>query len=167
MRKHNYLLLALAFSLPAFVYAQTEKIDLSVMQQIRKEGLEHSQVMDHAFNLTDKSGNRLTSSPGFMRAANFAKETLAGWGLQNVALDPWGEFGKSWELEKSYVAITAPYYKPLSAYPKAWTAGTKGLKHATVLVIAAKDTTGLEAYRGQLKDKILVLDVFSHNQRGR
>ena len=161
MRKHNYLLLALAFSLPAFVYAQTEKIDLSVMQQIRKEGLEHSQVMDHAFNLTDKSGNRLTSSPGFMRAANFAKETLAGWGLQNVALDPWGEFGKSWELEKSYVAITAPYYKPLSAYPKAWTAGTKGLKHATVLVIAAKDTTGLEAYRGQLKDKILVLDVLT------
>ncbi|MCW3088882.1 MAG: peptidase, partial [Sediminibacterium sp.] len=117
-----------------------------------------SKVMDIAFNLTDKSGNRLTSSPGFMRAANYARETLAGWGLQNVAIDPWGEFGKGWELEKSYVAITAPYYKSLSAYPKAWTGGTKGLKNAEVIVVSAKDTVALEAYRGQLRGKIIVLD---------
>ena len=43
------------------VLAQTEKIDLSVIQQIRKEGLENSQVMDIAFQLTDVSGNRLTN----------------------------------------------------------------------------------------------------------
>ena len=45
------------------VLAQTEKIDLSVIQQIRKEGLENSQVMDIAFQLTDVSGNRLTNYP--------------------------------------------------------------------------------------------------------
>ena len=140
------------------VLAQTEKIDLSVIQQIRKEGLENSQVMDIAFQLTDVSGNRLTNSPGYMRAANFVSSKLNAWGLQNVAIDPWGEFGKGWELEKCYLALKTPYYKNLLAYPKTWTSGTRGSKTAELLVIAAKDTLELEKYRGQLKGKILILD---------
>ena len=119
------------------VLAQTEKIDLSVIQQIRKEGLENSQVMDIAFQLTDVSGNRLTNSPGYMRAANFVSSKLNAWGLQNVAIDPWGEFGKGWELEKCYLALKTPYYKNLLAYPKTWTSGTRGSKTAELLVIAA------------------------------
>lgn len=158
MRKNTPLAVLLALSLPFAGISQAEKVDLPMMQKIRKEGLENSRVMDIAFNLTDKSGNRLTASPGFVRAANYAKETLAGWGLQNAAIDAWGEFGKGWELEKSYVAITAPYYKSLSAYPKAWTSGTRGLKNAEVIVVSAKDTVALEAYRGQLKGKVIVLD---------
>ena len=158
MRKNTRLTVLLAFAIPFAGYSQTENVDLNMMQKIRKEGLENSMVMDIAFNLTDKSGNRLTASPGFMRAANYAKETLAGWGLTNAAIVPWGEFGKGWELQKSYVAITAPYYKSLSAYPKAWTGGTKGLKKAEVLVVTAKDSLALEAYRGQLKGKIVMLD---------
>jgi carboxypeptidase Q len=166
MRKITRLAVLLAFAAPIAGNAQTEKIDLNMMQRIRKEGLENSKVMEIAFNLTDKSGNRLTASPGFMRAANYAKESLQAWGMQNVAIDPWGEFGKGWELEKSYVAITAPYYKPLLAYPKAWTGSTKGLKNAEVIVINAKDTVALEAYRGQLKGKIIVVDqmnAYKHN----
>src|SRR5450759_1631665 len=96
----------LLFTFPAFVKAQTEHIDQNVMQQIRKEGLQNSKVMDLAFHLTDASGPRLTASPGFMRAANWAKNQLAQWGLINTMLDPWGDFGKGWELQKSYVAIT-------------------------------------------------------------
>ncbi len=158
MRKNTPSAILLALALPLIGLAQSDKPDAAMMQKIRKEGLENSKVMDIAFNLTDKSGNRLTGSPGFMRAATYAKETLAAWGLKNASVQPWGEFGKGWELEKSYVAITAPYYKSLSAYPKAWTGSTKGLQHAEILVISAKDTTGLDAYKGQLKGKVLILD---------
>lgn len=158
MRKNTRLSVMLALALPFAGLAQSENVDPAMMQKIRKEGLENSKVMEIAFNLTDKSGNRLTASPGFNRAANYAKETLAGWGLTNAAIQPWGEFGKGWELEKSYVAITAPYYKSLSAYPKTWTAGTKGQKNAEILVISAKDSAGLEAYRGQMKGKLLIID---------
>jgi len=158
MRNNTCSAILLALALPFAGFSQDEKVDLSMMQKIRKEGLENSKVMEIAFNLTDKSGNRLTNSPGFMRAANYAKETLAGWGLQNASIEPWGEFGKGWELQKSYVALTAPYYKPLSAYPKTWTTGTNGLKSAGVIIVNAKDTTALEAYRGQLKGKIILLD---------
>jgi carboxypeptidase Q len=159
MRKNTPLAVLLALASPFAMQAQTEKVDAAMMQRIRKEGLENSKVMDIAFNLTDKSGNRLTASPGFMRAANYAKETLNGWGAQNVVIEPWGEFGKGWELEKSYVAITAPYYKSLSAYPKAWTAGTKGLKNAEIVLVSPlKDSTSLEAYRGQLKNKVIIFE---------
>ncbi len=161
MRKNTPSAVLLALALPLFGISQSDKPDAAIMAKIRKEGLENSKVMEIAFNLTDKSGNRLTASPGFMRAASYAKAILAGWGLANAAIEPWGEFGKGWELEKSYVAITAPYYKSLSAYPKAWTGGTKGLKHAEVLVISAKDSVGLDAYRGQLKGKVLILDQLS------
>lgn len=143
---------------PAIAFAQTENIDQNMMQRIRTEGLQNSKVMDIAFRLTDANGPRLTGSPGFMKAANYAKNQLSQWGLSNTKLDPWGEFGKSWELQKSYVAITAPWYRSLQAYPKVWTGGTNGLKTAQVLLITAKDSAGLDAYRGKLAGKILIID---------
>ncbi len=162
MRK-NYLLpvlTGLCLSLSSnLLFAQDEKLDLTTIQKIRDEGLQHSHVMDIAFHLTDASGNRLTSSPGFFRAANYAKQQLAAWGLTGAALDPWGDFGKGWELQKSYLAMTAPYYKPLIAFPKAWCDGTSGAKSAAVLLISATDSAGLDKYKGQLAGKILILDV--------
>ncbi|MFX8523800.1 hypothetical protein ABTM10_20090, partial [Acinetobacter baumannii] len=82
----------------------------------------------------------------------------ASWGLKNAKLDPFGEFGKGWELQKSYLAIDAPYYKPILAYPKAWTAGTNGMKTAEVIAVDAKDSASLMQYAGKLKGKIIVID---------
>ncbi|HEY4060845.1 MAG TPA: M20/M25/M40 family metallo-hydrolase [Puia sp.] len=158
MRKLFNVLSILLLSLPAGLQAQDEKLDNATIQKIRQEGLEHSQVMDIAFHLTDASGNRLTASPGFMRAANWAKQQLTAWGMTGAMLDPWGEFGKGWELQRSYLAFTAPYYKPMIAYPKAWCGGTNGPKSASVLLISATDSAGLDQYKGKLAGKILILD---------
>jgi hypothetical protein len=155
IRSFSFLLL---FVLPGFLTAQTENIDPAVMARIRTEGLQNSKVMDIAFHLTDMSGPRVTNSQGFFRAAGYAKSQLAAWGLSDSRLDPWGDFGKGWELEKSYVAISSPWYKSLSAYPKTWTAGTRGPQSGEVLLITAKDSAELDAYRGKLKGKILILD---------
>lgn len=150
--------LILFFVLPVLILAQTESIDQAVMEKIRNEGLQNSKVMDIAFHLTELSGPRVTNSSGFMRAANYAKSQLTQWGLVNSKLDPWGDFGKGWELQKSYVAILSPWYRSLIAYPKTWTAGTQGLQHGEVLLISAKDSMGLDAYRGKLKGKVLIVD---------
>ncbi|MEO5999161.1 MAG: M20/M25/M40 family metallo-hydrolase [Chitinophagaceae bacterium] len=151
-------LLIVFFVLPVFLFAQTENIDQSVMTKIRKEGLQNSKVMDIAFHLTELSGSRVTNSPGFMRAANYARNQLTEWGLKNSKLDPWGDFGKGWDLEKSYIAISSPWYKSLIAYPKTWSAGTNGLQRGEVLLISVKDSVVLDAYRGKLKGKVLILD---------
>ncbi len=154
MRKLFSLLFLL--SLFMLVSAQ-EKLDMDMINKIKEEGTKNSKIMDIAFHLTDVSGPRLTSSPGFMRAANWAKDELARWGLVNAQLEPWGEFGKSWQQEHCYVAMTSPYYAPLLAMPRAWSSGTgkKGLK-GEVFLIKAKDTIELMQYAGKLKDKIVM-----------
>ena len=148
----------LFFFIPFFAIGQSENIDQSVMTKIRNEGLQNSKVMDIAFQITEVCGPRVTNSPGFVRAANYAINQFTQWGLVNSRLDPWGEFGKGWELKKSYVAISSPWYRSLIAYPKTWSAGTNGPKTGGVLLISAKDSIELNAYRGKLKGKVLIID---------
>src|SRR5664279_2290942 len=125
------------------VFAQTENLDMTMMAKIRDEGMNHSQVMEIVFNLTDANGPRLMESPGYFKAANWAKTKLISWGLSNATLEPWGKWGKGWELEKFYLAMTAPYYKPIIGFPKTFSMGTPGLTHADVILLNIKDSTRL------------------------
>ncbi|MEJ7828867.1 MAG: peptidase M28, partial [Segetibacter sp.] len=109
MRKFKSICLSILLIASLSLFAQKEKTDATV-QKIRQEEMNNSKVMDIAFHLTDVSGPRLTVSPGFTRAANYAVQQLKSWGLTNAALDPWGDFGKGWELQRSYIAMNAPYY---------------------------------------------------------
>ncbi|RYD95572.1 MAG: peptidase M28, partial [Sphingobacteriales bacterium] len=126
-----------SFSL-ASVAQQDDKPDLAVVKKIREEGLTRSKVMETAFYLTDVNGPRL-QGPGFMKAANWSKNKLAEWGLQNAKLESWGEWGKGWEIERSYIAMTAPYYKTIIAVPRAWSGGTEKMQQAEVLYIDESD----------------------------
>jgi carboxypeptidase Q len=139
------------------LFAQNEQLDMSMMAKIRDEGMNHSQVMEIIFQITDASGPRLMQSPGYFKAANWAKSKLASWGLENARLEAWGNWGKGWELEKYYLAMTSPYYEPLIGFPKTFSAGTNGIAHAQVMLIEAKDSAGLSAYQGKLKDKIVLV----------
>ena len=145
------------YFIPLVSFAQ-EKVDMDMISKIKKEGSDNSHVMDIAFHLTDVSGPRLTGSPGFMRAANWAKEELTKMGLVNAQLEPWGEFGKGWQQEHCYVAMTAPYYQPILAIPRAWTAGTRGKKMISgeIVLLKIKDTLELAPYAGKLKGKIVM-----------
>ena len=139
--------------------AQQEKTDPAMIAKIREEGLHHSQVMEIVFNLTDANGPRLMQSPGYFRAAEWARKKLESWGLQNTKLEPWGVWGKGWELNKFYFALTAPYYKPLIAFPKTWSAGTNGMQSAQVILLDAADSASLEAWHGKLTGKIVIAYV--------
>lgn len=143
----------------ATVSAQMEKVN--AIQSIRNEGLNNSQVMKTAFYLTDVSGPRLSNSPGLKRAQDWAVSTLKSYGLENVKLEPWGKFGKGWQVEKNYAAMTAPYYSAIIASPKAWTPGTNGIVKSDIMLIDISkiDTiTKMDAYKGKLKGKILIFD---------
>ena len=154
MRK-NFLTFILLIS-TVFVFAQ-EKIDLDMVQKIRNEGLNNSKVMDIAFQLTDVAGPRLMNSPGYLRASNWAKTALAQWGVEGATLEAWGDWGKGWELERSYIAMTSPYYRPLIAFPKTWVSGTNGPQSAELIIVTAKDSAEMLNYKGKLKGKVIIL----------
>src|ERR1700687_3876819 len=117
--------LTVALFLTAVVWAQ-DKADLAVIQRIKKEAFQNSKVMDHLFWLTDVYGPRLTGSPGFTAAANWAVKQLKQYGIEDAAIQPWGKFGRSWRLTRFHINLTEPEYAVLIGFPLAWSADTHG-----------------------------------------
>jgi carboxypeptidase Q len=136
-----------------------ETVDQAAVQKIREEGLNHSQVMKTAFYLTDVAGPRLAGSPGLKRAQDWAVNQLKTWGMVNSKLEPWGKFGKGWEVQKNYAAITVPYYHAIIAIPKAWTPGTNGAIKGEVVLVKADSVAELDKYKGKLAGKIVIFDT--------
>ena len=159
---NKLVLLALAGTLAHLspAAAQTaEKLDAAALAKIRDEGMNRSKVMETAFYLTDVNGPRLANSEGLKRANEWTKAQLATYGLVNANIEAWGDFGRGWDIEKSYVAMTAPYYHALVGIPKAWTPSTPGPVRKQVVVLKAATEADLAKYKGQLRDKIVVMSV--------
>lgn len=140
-----------------FQVVTAQKLDVQALDKIRHEGLESSQVEKIAHQLVDVAGSRLTNSPGFHRAADWSIQQLTEWGLVNARLDEWGEFGYGWQFEKSYLAMTKPYYMPFIAIPKAWTGSTDGLIEGEVVVVELNHDGDIQKYAGKLRDKIVLV----------
>jgi carboxypeptidase Q len=98
-----------------------------VIDKIKDEGMNRSQVMQTLGYLSDVIGPRLTASPGMKRGNDWTRDTLAKWGMSNAHLEPWGPFGRGWSLKKFYAMVDGPTAFPLIAYPKAWSPGTETL----------------------------------------
>lgn len=139
------------------ILTSQEIIDYKAIEKIKNEGLKNSKIEEIAFQIIDLSGPRLSNSPGYNRAANLAVSQLKEWGLENAVLEPWGEFGKGWELNKSYIAMTKPYYLPFIAIPKAWTSSSNGLINGKVKFLDISSETDFEKYKGKLKGAIILL----------
>ncbi|MFN7623300.1 MAG: hypothetical protein ACK5RS_09145 [Acidobacteriota bacterium] len=59
---------------------QVAKIDQEMINKIRADGMERSQIMDTLSWLTDVVGYRLTGSPNMKKANEWTKAKLAEWG---------------------------------------------------------------------------------------
>ena len=73
MKRRSSLLLTL-LAAPAF---GAETLDWATFGRIRDEGFRRSQVMETAAQLTDVHGPRLSGSPQYKRAAEWARQQLA------------------------------------------------------------------------------------------
>src|ERR1041385_6553413 len=138
-RKVLGVVLLTTFLLPGFALSQTPAVGTSavpapiytapkeLVDKIKDEGMNHSQVMQTLSYLSDVIGPRLTASPGMKRGNEWTRDTLAKWGMQNAHLEPWGPFGRGWTLKRFSAMVDGPTAFPLIAYPKAWSPGTDTL----------------------------------------
>lgn len=148
--------LFVAFLWTPSIYAQ-EKVDLEMMYKIKTEGTRNSQIQDLSFHLTDLMGPRLSGSTNLRRARQWTADKFQEWGLQNIKIDSYGDFGRGWDVKKSYIAMKTPYYAPLIGYPKAWTEGTNGLVSSEVVLVDIQFEEDFEKYKGKLSGKIIML----------
>jgi len=147
-----------------------DSADLTLVGRIKAEAFANSQVMETLSYLTDVYGPRLTASPGFRDAANWAIKRLQSYGVEGVTEEKWGPFGRSWALRQSSLEMLEPGYSPLDAVPLAWSGSTKGARAGEVVFAplrrgpASPDPARLEEefdrymneWRGKLKGKVVL-----------
>ncbi len=143
-----------------------EKIDLSAVHRIRAEALKNSKVMEHLFYLTDVHGPRLTGSPNFRAAADWAMRQLKGWGCENVRTEKWGRFGRSWSFVRFAAHMIEPQRASIIGFPLAWSPGTGGLiSGEPVLAPMPIDQSdealdkAMEKFKGKLRGKIVMIET--------
>ncbi|MEO5896867.1 MAG: M20/M25/M40 family metallo-hydrolase [Vicinamibacterales bacterium] len=147
---------AVALTLSSYSNAQERGgIDQTMLQRIRDEGTERSQVMTAFDQFVTAIGPRLAGSPEYKRAADWARTTLESWGLAGAQLEPW-EFGRGWALDRLVVELVEPRYLPLNAYAEAWSASTRGEIVAAPVVIGGKPLADITAMREKLRGAIVL-----------
>ncbi len=162
------LIAALAFP----VFAQ-EKVDLDIIHKIKQEAFDNSKVMETLSGITDLNGPRLTGSPEFRQAAEWAKSRLESYGIANVRFERWGPFGRSWSVRSHSVELVEPRYARLNAIPLAWTEPTAGPVTAEAVYASIETVESFSPrkireanakfqaeWRGKLKGKIVLLTRF-------
>ncbi len=177
MNRKTILLLIVPLLLRA---QQTEHVDLNVMHKIKtaelgggagfgggggggRGGRGASRVMDTMFHLTDQYGPRLTNSPQFRRAGEWAVSQLKEWGMSNVHLEKWSTTGirggaiPSWEMGGYSGAMLEPTYMPIIGYPQAWSGGTNGMITGEPIIAQIQAPEDLTKWQGKLKGKIVFL----------
>ena len=159
-RKRNTILVPVVFSLLIgyTLNAQQEKLDLSMAQKIKQEEMQRSDVERLSYLLLDLAGPRLTGSDGMERGYKIAAQVMQEYKLHHPRIEFAREWPKGgWDVNKIYVAMTAPYYIAIPAAPVGWTNGTQGAVKGKVTLITAKTFDELNALKGTLKDKIVLM----------
>jgi len=151
-----------ALALSALVFPlslSAQGVDAAAMQKIRNEGFNHSQIMETASWLTDVYGPRLTGSPNAKKAGDWAIQAMKGWGISNPRFEQWPNFGHGWQVEGFTAQVTSPQAYPIIAYLTPWSLGTNGTKSGEVVYAHITDENEMNAFRGKLRGKWIMLDT--------
>jgi len=159
MRKTRKAILALVIALSLVSLASTAQspagrrgaADPDIVAKIREEGLQRSQVMDIAGYIVDVLGARLTNSEHMKRAQAWAKGEMEKLGLSNVVIEPFMDYGVTWDNEYFSLHLLEPDYQPMVGYPLTHTPGTSGKVICAAVVADVRTRADLAQFRGKLK----------------
>ena len=136
-----------------------DTVDDEIIEKIRKEGFDNSQVMRSVSYLADVYGPRLQGSRSYRQAAEWARDQLAAWGVENTRLDQFNADTRGWEVKSFSVEMTSPGYARLSVWPNAWVAGTNGIVQGEPTLLKEISPEALQSYQGKLRGKIVLLGL--------
>ena len=147
--------------------AQTSA-DKDLLERIRKEEKDNSQIMKTMHMFTDVYGPRLTGSPNHKNAAEWALKQMTGWGLQNAHLEAW-DFGHvGWLNERLTAHIISPVKDVLTCEVLAWTPSTRGAVRANAYQLILPErpsqeqlTAFFEKEKAKVRGRIVMAGKFT------
>lgn len=154
MKKISALFLTFTILFVQVSFAQ-ERIDEQVVAKIKTEAFQNSQIMETLSYLVDVFGPRLTNSPNIEKSQKWTVDKLTEWGLKNARIEPWGEFGRGWEIVDYSVEMKTPTYDRINAIPLAWSASTNGVISGEPMFVSIISEKDFAKYKGKLKGKIV------------
>ncbi|MGH8636864.1 MAG: hypothetical protein ACREUZ_06980, partial [Burkholderiales bacterium] len=105
--------------------------------------------------LTDVYGPRLTNSPGFRKAGDWAVKHMTSWGLSSARLEPF-PFGRGWANEKFVMTATTPGGSfPVIGMSQAWTPGTNRPASGDAIFAAHETDDDLARFKGRFQGKVV------------
>jgi len=109
--------------------------------------------------LSDGFGGRLTGSPAYNHAAEWAAAKFRGYGIQNVRLEPF-TIPNGWVRGTAHGELVAPLPRPLSLESLGWSPSTPpgGIK-ADAVIVDNVSPDNIRAQADKIKGKIVFLDV--------
>ena len=125
-------------------------VDWPMVAKIREEGLQRSRLAETLGYMTDVLGARLTLSDGMTRSQAWVKGEMERMGLTNTVIEPFMDYGVSWDNEYVSLHLLEPDYQPMVGYPLAHTPGTDGRRTLRVVIADVRTVQDLEQYRGRL-----------------
>jgi hypothetical protein len=157
-----FLLIAAAWltqAAPPDPLVRTEAVNpqaLALDQKIISQAKEGSEIMANLTYLSDMIGPRLTGSANLKRANEWAAEKMRSYGLSNVHLEGW-TIPVGWERGTASARLVEPENgRSLLLASMGWSPSTKGKITGDVVIIHAKNSQELAAYKGKLKDAIVL-----------
>jgi len=92
--------------------AAQEPVDRAMIAKFKDEGQNRSKVAATFNHLTNVVGPRLTGTPAYKQAADWAEAQLKSYGLSAVHQESW-PFGRGWGLDKLILEMVEQRYRGL------------------------------------------------------
>ena len=132
------------------------EVDWEVVAKIREEGFQHSEIASTLSYMTDVLGARLTNSEDMRRAQDWAVKEMRRIGLKNTKIEPFMDYGVSWDNEYFSLYLLEPDRQLMVGYPIAHTPGIDGRKKLSVSLVEIKTKSDLKKYKGKLRGKAVL-----------
>ena len=133
-------------------------LDPATLARIRDEATTRSQAHDHVWWLSEVYGPRVTGTPAFAQASDWAMQQFTAWGLANVHQERW-RFGQGWSIQKFSAVMTAPQAAVLIGAPRNYSPSTSGTVSSDVVHVAIDSEADFAKYAGRLRGKIVIMQA--------
>ncbi len=151
----RFLLFSICTAAASLAQAQ---IDSIIINKIKSEVADNSQMELLAQQLTDDIGPRLIGSPQLLKANDWLVNTYKNWGI-NARNEKYGTW-PGWERGQTNIVMTAPRIDQLDGIQLAWSPTTpkgKPVEADVIVLPLLKDSVALQNWLPAAKGKIVMI----------